>query len=232
MFLDWLLILATLTMITGVLGAASQMDIRKILSFHIISQIGYMIMGFAFFTPLALAGAIFYIMHHIIVKTNLFLISGTIRFRYNTEDLTRLGGLYKRYPLLAILFVIPAFSLAGIPPLSGFFAKFSLIVAGLKIEQYLVVAIAMLVGIMTLFSMMKIWSEAFWKAPPATDADPNFPDKGPLPVAQIIPIILLALLTTVIGFMAEPFFQVASQAAQQILNPSEYIFHVLGVRLK
>ena len=131
---------------------------------------------------------------------------------------------------MEILFVIPAFSLAGIPPLSGFFAKFSLILAGLEIKQYLVVAVAMMVGIMTLFSMMKIWSEAFWKAPPATDADLHFPDKHPLPLAQLTPIIFLALLTTLIGFMAEPFFQVASQAARQILNPGEYIYHVLGVR--
>jgi multicomponent Na+:H+ antiporter subunit D len=229
-FLNWLLIFSALTMISGVLGAASQNNIRKILSFHIISQIGYMIMGFAFFTPLALAGAIFYIIHHIIVKTNLFLISGVIHFRFKTENLASIGGLYKKYPLFALLFMIPAFSLAGIPPFSGFFAKFTLIMAGLEIKQYYMIAIAMLVGILTLFSMMKIWAEAFWKTDPASIHNPGVINEKQFPVFQMIPIIFLAALTVLIGLMAEPLFQVASQAANQVLNPSEYIFKVIGVR--
>jgi multicomponent Na+:H+ antiporter subunit D len=229
LFLHWLLILSALTMVSGVLGAATQTNIRKILSFHIISQIGYMIMGFAFYTPLALAGAIFYIIHHIIVKTNLFLISGVILSRYGTENLESLGGLYKKYPIFALLFAIPAFSLAGIPPLSGFFAKFSLILAGMDVKQYVMVAIAMLVGIFTLFSMTKIWAEAFWKAP--ADSENNFEISGNrrLPGIQIAAITVLATLTVLIGILAEPLFLLASQTAEQILNPSHYIYHVLGV---
>lgn len=229
-FLNWLLILSALTMISGVLGAASQNNIRKILSFHIISQIGYMIMGFALFTPLALAGVIFYIIHHIIVKTNLFLISGVIKFRYDTENLASIGGLYKQYPFFALLFFIPAFSLAGIPPLSGFFAKFSLIMAGLEVKQYYIVVIAMLVGIFTLFSMTKIWGEAFWKSSPDSNSMPAISNNQRLPWVQLISISVLATLTVLIGIMAEPLFQIASQAAQQILDPSQYIYHVLGVR--
>ena len=127
-----LLVGAGLTMLTGVLGAAAQNEFRRILSFHIVSQIGYMVMGLALFSPLALAGSIFYIIHHIIVKTNLFLISGVVNHLRGTYQLKNLGGLYKVYPMLGLLFLIPAFSLAGIPPLSGFWAKFVLIKAGLE----------------------------------------------------------------------------------------------------
>ena len=115
-----LLAASGLTMLAGVLGAAAQNEFRRILSFHIVSQIGYMIMGLALFTPLALAGSVFYIAHHIIVKTNLFLVSGVVYRLRGTYQLKKLGGLYRFYPGLSLLFLIPAFSLAGIPPLSGF----------------------------------------------------------------------------------------------------------------
>ncbi len=170
-----ILIIAGLTMLTGVLGAAAQHEFRRILSFHIISQIGYMIMGLGLagvtaspqLATLALAGSVFYIAHHIIVKTNLFLVSGVVRRVCGSFELKDLGGLYRSSPGLAILFLIPALSLAGVPPLSGFFAKLSLVQAGLGIGQYAIVAVALVVGLLTLFSMTKIWAEAFWKPQPA-----------------------------------------------------------------
>ena len=119
-----LLWVAGLTMFIGVLGATSFYSIKKILSFHIISQIGYMVMGLALYTPLALAGTVFYLVHHIIVKANLFLIGGILDRYYGSDQLARLGGAYKMYPWLAFWFLVPAFSLAGFPPLSGFWGKF------------------------------------------------------------------------------------------------------------
>ena len=134
-------------MVTGVLGAAAQNEFRKILSFHIVSQIGYMILGLALYTPLALVGAVFYLVHHIIVKANLFLVSGVAKRLTGSFDLSAIGGLYKSSPFLAVLFIIPAFSLAGFPPLSGFWAKFLLVKASLEIEAYLIAAIALIVGL-------------------------------------------------------------------------------------
>jgi multicomponent Na+:H+ antiporter subunit D len=157
-----ILVLSALTMITGVLGAMAQGEFRRILSFHIISQIGYMTMGLGLFTVAGLAGAIFYIVHHIIVKTNLFLVSGVVCRVAGSFELARLGGVSTRAPVLALLFAIPAFSLAGIPPLSGFIAKFALVQASLSVEQFLVAAVALLVGLLTLYSMTKIWNGAFW----------------------------------------------------------------------
>jgi multicomponent Na+:H+ antiporter subunit D len=219
-----ILFLSGMTMITGVLGAASQNDFRRILSFHIISQIGYMTMGLGLFTSLALAGSIFYIIHHIIVKTNLFLISGIAARYMGSYELKKLGGLYQSSPFLAILFLIPALSLAGIPPLSGFFAKLVLVRAGLESGGYLIVFVALAVGLLTLFSMTKIWAEAFWK-PAAGEAAPK-PQR--MSGALWIPAISLALITIVIGFGAGPVFELSQLTADQLMDPKDYIQAVLG----
>lgn len=233
-----ILIIAGATMITGVLGAAAQYEFRRILSFHIISQIGYMILGLGLagltsspaVATLALAGSVFYIMHHIIVKTNLFLISGVVHRLSGSFELKKLGGLYRSAPFLAILFLIPALSLAGMPPLSGFFAKLSLVQAGLAAEQYAIVGVTLVVGLLTLFSMTKIWAEAFWKAEPAAPA--ALAARSGLTVGErwqlMPPIVLLAALTVCIGFAAEPVFQLALRAAEQLLDRAAYIQAVLG----
>jgi multicomponent Na+:H+ antiporter subunit D len=133
---DLILLVSGVTMVTGVLGAVAQNEIRKILSFHIISQVGYMIMGLGLFSPLALAGSIFYIVHHIIVKTNLFLVSGVVHALQGSYELKKLGGLFRSAPGLSLLFLVPALSLAGVPPLSGFWAKLILIVSSLRTNDY------------------------------------------------------------------------------------------------
>ncbi len=228
---DILLVIATLTMLVGVLGAAAQFEFRRILSFHIISQIGYMILGLALYTPLGLMGAIFYIMHHIIVKANLFLVSGAAYCLRGTYELKELGSLYRTAPFLSILFLIPALSLAGIPPLSGFFAKFVIIKAGLEVQEYLVVGVALLVGLLTLFSMVKIWNEAFWKeAPESSEPLVAGSEQRGSYVPMLIPIAGLALITLFIGLNAEPFVVVATRAAEQLLDPAQYIEAVMGVR--
>jgi multicomponent Na+:H+ antiporter subunit D len=223
-----LLGLAVATMLTGVLGAAAQGEVRRILSFHIVSQIGYMVLGLALFTPLALAGAIFYIAHHIIVKTNLFLVSGLMRRVGGSYELGELGGLFRGRPGVALAFLIPALSLAGLPPLSGFFAKLVLVVAALQTEQYAVVAAALVVGLLTLYSMTKIWTQAFWKPFP-DDAAPG-PVSAALPRLLILPVGSLAALTLVIGLWPAPLLSLADQAAAQLLAPAAYREAVLGVR--
>ncbi len=224
-----LLTAAILTMITGVLGAAAFNEFRRILSFHIISQVGYMVMGLALFTPLALTGSVFYILHHMIVKTNLFLISGVTKKSGKTFDLPKLGGFYGSSGFLAILFFIPAFSLAGFPPLSGFWAKMILIRAGLEIESYIIAATAAVVGLLTAYSMTKIWGEVFWKPrPPDTDMEMNTKEE-PAGFWMFFPIILLAILTVIIGLVPGPFLTMAEQASFELLNPNIYVKAVLGV---
>ncbi len=230
LFQNLLLWVAGLTMLTGVLGAVAQNEVRRILSFHIISQIGYMIMGLALYTPLALSGAVFYIFHHVVVKTNLFLVAGAIERAGGTGDLTVLGSLYRRMPLLAVLFLIPALSLAGLPPLSGFFAKLSLLQAGVVVEQFWLVGMALFVSLLTLYSMTKIWALGFWKPAPAEKEAMVKGHPVAVPVtgserwgAWYLPMILLALVTLTVGFGAGVFFPIAMEAGQQLIDPSQYI---------
>jgi multicomponent Na+:H+ antiporter subunit D len=183
-------------------------------------------MGLGLFTTLALAGSVFYIIHHIIVKTNLFLISGVVERISGSYDLKKLGGIYGVSPLLSALFLIPAFSLAGLPPFSGFFAKLFLLRAGLDVSNYAIVAVALAVGFLTLFSMMKIWNEVFWK--PSESGDAAKP-KG----AEIwVPVMALAALTVAIGLAVEPVYRISEEAARQLANPADYIQAVLGDRMQ
>lgn len=215
------------TMVTGVLGAVAQYEFRRLLSFHIVSQIGYMVMGLGFFTPLALAGAVFFIVHNIFVKTNLFLVSGVSYRLHGTYDLKKLGGLYRAHPWLSLLFAVSALSLAGVPPLSGFFGKLVLVKAGLGIDQFVLVGAALGVSLLTLFSMTKIWAEAFWKPLPAdTPADPQ----GGGAALLFGPIVTLAVLAVALGAAAGPFFDLALQAGHQLMDPEEYVRAVLRAR--
>jgi multicomponent Na+:H+ antiporter subunit D len=219
-----LLVGAVLTMVIGVLGAAAQNETRKILSFHIISQIGYMVLGLALFTPLAIIGAIFYLFHHIIVKANLFFLAGAIAWKTGGERLDRIGGLYKAAPLLSVLFLIPALSLAGIPPLSGFWAKFIIVQASLESRDWLIAFAALAVGLITLYSMTKIWLAAFWTDHP----DPGHDLTRPLPATMLVPILVLAGLTVIVGLGAGPLYAVAEEAAVTLLDSSVYVGTVLG----
>ena len=224
-----ILLAAGLTMITGILGALVQNDLRRILSFNLVSHVGYMIMGLGLYTPLALAGSIFYTVQDIIVKTSLFLVSGAVYRLRGTYRLNRLGGLYSTNPGLAVLFLLPALSLAGMPPFSGFWGKFILVKAGLDVNSYLIVAAALIVGLLTLYSMSTVWSEVFWKKQPE---EQNEPALESLPsgswLLYVVPVAILVALMTLIGLWPGPFFDFAHQAAEQLVNPSDYIQAVLG----
>ena len=223
---------AGLTMVTGVLGAAAQSELRRILAFHIVSQIGYIVMGLALFAPLAVAGSIYFTAHNILAKSNLFLVSGVVQRAEGSYELQRLGGLYRDRPLLALLFLVPALSLAGVPPLSGFFAKLALVQAGLEAKQYPIAIAALGVGLLTLYSMTKIWAEVFWKPRRSEDAA-ALAESRPLkniPLSMMLPIAGLAGLTLVIGLWPGPLLSLAMGAAEQLLDRSQYVGAVLGAR--
>ena len=153
-----ILVLAGATMVVGVLGAIAQDDVKRILSFHIVSHVGFMVMGLGFFTVAGLGGAVFYIVHHIVVMTTLFLTGGLIEHVGGSSRLSRVGGLVTGAPVVAVLFLVPALSLAGVPPFSGFVAKLGLLQAGVSASHGVIVGVALVVSLLTLFSMMKIWS--------------------------------------------------------------------------
>ncbi|WP_030485276.1 Na+/H+ antiporter subunit D [Nocardioides aequoreus] len=167
--LSGLLLWAALaTMLIGILGAIAQSDIKRMLSFTLVSHIGYMILGIGLATEAGLSGAIFYVAHHITIQTALFLVVGLIERRAGSTALLRLGGLARLFPLLGVLFFVPAMNLAGIPPMSGFIGKVGLLQAGLDEGTWLallLVAGGTLTSLLTLYAVAKTWALAFWRSP-------------------------------------------------------------------
>ncbi len=223
-----LLVIAGLTMIVGVLGAIAQNNVRRILSFHIVSQIGYMIMGLGLYTVAGLAGGIFYVIHHIVVKTALLMIGGGIEQLNGTGQLKELGGQLRLRPWFALLFLLAALSLAGIPPLSGFFSKLSLLFAAVSSASYGIAVVSLAVSLLTLFSMSKIWSEVFWKPAPEQLPDVANPARPASGWRIALPAAVLVGLTILIGLAAGPVLALATAAAEQLMAPQDYAAFVLG----
>jgi multicomponent Na+:H+ antiporter subunit D len=225
-----LLVAAGVTMVVGGIGAIAQDDIKRILSFHIISQVGYMVMGLGFYTVGGLAAAVLYVVHQIPVKTVLFLVGGLVEESTGTGALRRLGDLVRRAPLIAVLFVLPALSLAGIPPFSGFLAKLALVRAGLGDAQYVVIAASLVAGVLTLFSMSKIWAGVFWGVPddpvPAlAEGETSTLRAGRLMTGATAAMVAVTL---VIPVFAGPVWELCARAGEQLLDRQGYAAAVFG----
>ena len=226
---DLLLWVAGTTMVVGVIGAIAQDDMKRILAFHIISQIGYMIMGLGLFTVAGVAAAVFYVIHHIVVKTALFLVAGLVDRRAGTSRLSSVGGLVRTAPVIAALFAVPALSLAGLPPFSGFLAKFALADAGLAVSSQIIVAVGLVVGLFTLFSMTKIWTGVFWGEPDTEpERTPETGDRLGGPVLMVVATLCLVVVSVGFSLWAGPIHELSQRAAADLLNPSGYIDAVLG----
>jgi multicomponent Na+:H+ antiporter subunit D len=224
--IDVLLVLSGFTMLLGVLGALCQWEMRRILSWHIISQVGYMVMGIgltadARIAPAAVAATIFYVVHHIIVKSSLFLVAGVAEQVTGTTKLQDMGGVLRLTPVVAGLFLVAALSLAGMPPFSGFLAKFVVLRAGLDGHRFGIVLAAVVTSFLTLLSMMKIWTYVFWGRPRHTVAVGAW--HGPAGATAV-----LVVATVVLGLAAQPFLRLADDAAAELVVPNAYISAVLG----
>src|SRR5687768_13083583 len=148
-----LLVMSGITMVVGLIGALGQHDLRRVLSFNLVGHIGFTTVGLALWTPASLSGSILYVLHHMLVISTLFLVSGLFLRQSRTTDLRVLGGLYRTQPVVACLAMVPLFSLAGIPPLSGFLAKLAVVGPMIGQQQYALAAIALTVSLLTVLSM-------------------------------------------------------------------------------
>jgi len=239
------------TMLMGILGAMAQNDIKRLLSFTLVSHIGYMIFGIAVGNTLGLGGAIFYIVHHILVQTALFLVVGLIERQAGSSSLRSLGGLAKSSPLLALLSLVPALNLGGIPPFSGFLGKVMLIEAGAQdgsVTAWILVAGSIITSLLTLYTMILVWSKAFWRdrsdapegdtvlAQPAAlrertqmVAIAERDDVGRMPLGMVMPTALLVIASVGVTVLAGPLSNVATEAASNVANVDEYRAAVLGI---
>ncbi|MCC5952579.1 MAG: Na+/H+ antiporter subunit D [Acidimicrobiia bacterium] len=226
-----LLWLAALTMAIGVLGAIAQNDVKRLLSFHIVSQIGYMIFGVALFTAGGVAAAIFYTANQMVVKTSLFLVAGTVEDATGTGRIKQLGGMLHRAPLLAALFAISAMSLAGIPPFSGFVAKLAVITEGAAANAWAVVAVSLAVSVCTLFSMTKVWNGVFWGSPEASTVRAGALRSDGLhvrtPTLMVVGTVLLVGVGVALSVGAGPAYDMVVDAGEQLTARAPYIEAVL-----
>jgi len=217
-------IVGALSILVGVFGALSRSEWREILSHHVTSQIGYMIAGIGLWTPLALAGTLYFTLHNIVVKSGLFLLGGIGEAATGSTRLKSQGGLLAVVPAAGVLFAVASFSLAGLPPMSGFFSKFVLFSAAVRVgglSGYGLLAVGVVGGLFTLYSMVKIWRFAFQGTP--ASGGTSRPVAGGLYVGPAVLVIVSLLM----GVGGGGLMNATSRAAHQLLHPASYVQRVL-----
>src|SRR6476659_6507492 len=247
-----LMIAALLTMLVGILGAVSASGIKRILSFTLVSHIGYMVFGIALSSQLGMSGAIYYVAHHIVVQTTLFLVVGLIERQAGASTMQRLGGLATASPLLAFVVGVPALNLSGIPPLAGLIGKLALLEAGAQngsVLAWMLIGGGVLTSLLTLYVVVRVWTKAFWRsredapeghlsgaAPSVLLDEPEdiqFVDRdhvGRMPVGMVVPTGALIAVGLTLTVMAGPIFGYAGRAADEVLDRGQYITAVVGGR--
>ncbi|MGV9795690.1 Na+/H+ antiporter subunit D [Gordonia sp. NPDC003422] len=246
---NMLLVAGLLTMLVGIFGAIAQSDIKRLLSFTLVSHIGYMIFGIALSSEIGMSAAIFYVAHHILVQTTLFLVVGLIERQAGSASLRRLGGLIAS-PVLAALFLIPALNLGGIPPFSGFIGKVALLEAGVQdgsVLAWALVAGSVVTSLLTLYVVARVWTKGFWRpradAPEGDMADrgpsalidessdiafDDRPDVGRMPITMVVPTALMVAAGLVLTLWAGPILGFTDRAATDIVDRNVYVEAVLG----
>lgn len=156
-----ILVFASLTLTVGALAALGENNLRTMLIFQMVNGIGFILVGVALFTPLGLTSGILYMVHHMIVMGSLLLTSSAIEHTYGSGDLGRVSGLRIREKLVTAAFVIGSLSLVGLPPFSGFVAKYALVLASADAGAVWVAGLLIIVSLLVLAAMMKVWAEMF-----------------------------------------------------------------------
>ncbi len=225
-----LMVMAVLTILTGAFGALIKTNIRRLFSYLIVCHIGFMLGGIAMFTKAALMGAVFYLIHDIMVKTNMFLIAGYIRQVRGTMDMNRLGGLYASYPLISLIIALVLFSLVGVPPLSGFWPKIYLFQEAFVGKHYFFVGALIVGSLVTMYVIAKMWADVFWKkCPDESVMEDKFKELPPFKkLLLVMPILLLCSVTLYIGLNAENIVIAVDRISNELLDTSSYVRTVLG----
>lgn len=216
-------ILGAATMLLGVIGAVSRWDIEGILTYNVIISVGLIMAGLAAFTTGSITGSVFYLVHDINVKALIFLIGGTIIYLTGTANLKEISGLIRTHPFLGWMFFIASLALAGIPPFSGFLGKLLITKGTFEAGEYWLGAIGLISSLLVLYSVMKIFMNAFWGETNLSEDMEKGTTRG-----IIVPITLLTAVTIFLGLGGESISAYIQLAAEGLMNPDLYIDAVLG----
>lgn len=217
-----LAVMAALTMILGGMGAIFHWDIRKIIAYNVIISIGFIVSGLAVFTYTAITGALYYLIHDMIVKALLFLLGGITIGIVGTSKLKNISGLIRNHPLLGWMFFIAILAMVGIPPLSGFIGKILVTQGAMETKLYWLAATGLLSSIMILYSLMKIFINGFWGETLLSREQ----EKGST-AGLLFPCMILTAISISLGLGAEGIHYYVEQAASGLMNPDSYIKAVL-----
>jgi multicomponent Na+:H+ antiporter subunit D len=220
---DLLVVLGIIGIFFGSLGALGTYDAKRLLAYSTFGQIGFILVGIGWGTPLALAAALVYAVNHSFIKSSLLMITGGISSRsaFKSARLTEIAGLGKKLPFIGGLYFVGGMALAGVPPLNGFISKVALVQGGIGAESWLVLGLAVGAGMITLLYMMRTWQHIFQKEPD------EFTKTKPTGDSMLAPLLLIGLCVT-LGLFATPLIEIAMQTVNQIADPQIYIQAVLG----
>jgi len=235
------LIAASVTMLIGVLGAVGGVDVRGILTFHMVSQVGYLVLPLGLWSRAAVAAGLLYLVQYVAVKGALLLTAAVVVRTEGSDRLADVGGMLRTNPWLGVAFLLPALALAGLPPTSGFIGKFLLVRAAFDAQAWAAGATAVAVSLLTLLSMVKIFTNVFWGSSPvrttertpepeSATGDPTAPRIGrpaaPSRTAMAVMVgipLTVGVGTLVLGVMVAPLVTLMGTAADQLLDPSAYL---------
>jgi len=220
-----LLVMGTLSMIVGVVFAIGQYDFKRLLAYHSISQIGYVILGIGLATPLGIMGGLFHLFNHSIFKSLLFLNSGAVEHATGTRNLKEMGGLNKRMPITGNTSMIASMSIAGIPPFNGFWSKLIIIIACVQANEYIYGLFAVIGSVLTMASFMKVQKYAF-----LGKIEEKWKKVKEVPFGMKFSMIGLALVCVFGGLMLLPDISdfILKEASKAVLIGTDYVNQVLG----
>jgi proton-translocating NADH-quinone oxidoreductase chain N len=207
------IILALASTLVSAGAALRETDLKRIIAYSTISQIGFIFLGLASGSSIGIAGGLLYILMHGFAKAGLFLSAGIIEQRTHERDIRKLGGLFKVMPLTAISFFICAFSVMGIPPFGGFFSKFLVITGAVKSGNAWAAAAFVASGFLTIVYLFRLIREVFIKEPESSDI--LVKEGSPLMVASVM---ILAVMSIASGFLVYYPSEYLSLTVQQMLG--------------
>jgi len=224
--------LGLITMVIGSFIALVQEDLKRLLAYSGISQMGYILLGVGLGglggigvseAILGFEGGMFHLLNNAIYKPLLFLCAGAVIYRVGTSNMEEIGGLAKKMPVTAATFLIGVLALAGIPPLNGFASKWLIYVTGVQVNQPILTVIAVVVSGLTLAYLLKAFTMVFLGPVPA-----KFENVGKVPVSLQIPMLALAALCIVFGILPGLGLELVGPAWEPLFDHVPYVEAVLG----